>query len=559
MSSYPGSDAPLLPGKPGSQRAREDDMPISDEIRRLNSKWQTNTGWPKRLEWVHIDGLRGWTGQRFELRFPIMAVVGENGVGKSTVLQSAASVYRAPEGSRDRFASEFFPDTPWDKIRDAKIRYEIREGTEPFLDTIRKPSNRWRGNPERKPRNVEYIDLSRVQPVSGRVGYKTLANPAYDETEASSFGKGRLARFSGIMGRTYDLAKMALTNQDSKREVPVVGYHGSSYSGFHQGAGETTIAELLQTEMPKYSLVLIDEIESSLHPRAQRRLVRDLASKARELELQIVITTHSPYVLEELPFEARACIVQTPTGVREIVYGVSPEFAMTKMDDVQHSECDVYVEDPPAGTMLMEILIATKAELVSRCQIVPFGASSVGKALGQMILGKRFPRPSCVFLDGDEGGVGGCHNLPGDDAPERVVFEALGEQNWLGIHGRTGREFAKVADACSKAMALPDHHQWLSHAASSLFLSTETLWQAMCAEWASTCLDPDDAQAITQAVEDALIGVHSGSTQPAAPATGVPDATSVPPSEPSEESPPVDPEPVATPAPIYPSGNEQLF
>ncbi|HEX5984161.1 MAG TPA: AAA family ATPase [Solirubrobacterales bacterium] len=532
-------------------------MPNSDEIRRLNSKWQTNTGWPKRLEWVEIDGLRGWTRQRFELRFPIMAVVGENGVGKSTVLQSAASVYRSPEKGKERFASDFFPDTPWDKIRDAKIRYSVREGDEQYSDTIRKPSNRWRGNPERKMRNVEYIDLSRVQPVSGRLGYKTLANPAFFETEASPFEKGKLARFSGIMGRTYELAKMAVTDQDSKREVPVVGHHGASYSGFHQGAGETTVAELLQADMPRYSLVLIDEVESSLHPRAQRRLVRDLAAKARELELQIVITTHSPYVLEELPFEARACIVQTPAGTREIVYGVSPEFAMTKMDDIQHSECDVYVEDAAAATMLTEILIAARAELVGRCQVVPFGASSVGKSLGQMILGKRFPRPSCVFLDGDEGTVGGCHNLPGEDAPERVVFEALRERNWLNVHDRTGRAFAEVADACGKAMALPDHHQWLRQAASNLFLSSETLWQAMCAEWASNCLDPEEATEIAQAVEDALIGVHSGSRPPFVPA-----ASPVPPDPIVEEEPPApvpQAEPVSTPEPIYPNGTGQLF
>jgi predicted ATPase len=533
-------------------------MPNSDEIRRLNSKWQTNTGWPKRLEWIDITGLRGWTGQRFELRFPIMAVVGENGVGKSTVLQSAASVYRGQEKSSDRFASDFFPDTAWDEVTDAKIRYSVREGTEIHQATIRKPSNRWRGNPERRQRNVEYIDLSRVQPVSGRLGYKTLANPNYFETEASSFEKGRLARFSGIMGRTYDLAKMSLTGADSKREVPVVSHHGDSYSGFHQGAGETTIAELLQTELPRYSLVLIDEIESSLHPRAQRRLVRDLAARARELELQIVITTHSPYVLEELPFEARACIVQTATGVREVVYGVSPEFAMTKMDDLQHSECDLYVEDTTAAAMLTEILIVAKADLVSRCQIIPFGASSVGKSLGQMVLGKRFPRPSCVFLDGDEGIVGGCKNLPGEDAPERVVFEALKDQNWPNLHERTGRQFAEVADACNKAMALPDHHQWLSQAASSLFLSTETLWQSMCAEWASTCLDEEESKAIAQAVEDALIGVHSGSTQ-MSPPTAQEVVSESPTVEPTVETHEDDPAAPTTPQPIYPSGNEQLF
>jgi predicted ATPase len=449
-----------------------------------------------------------------------MAVVGENGVGKSTVLQSAAAVYRAPDKKDDRFASDFFPDTPWDEIRDAKIRYAIKQGDNEYRDTIRKPTNRWRGNPERKIRNVEYIDLSRVQPVAGRVGYKTLANPAHTETETSDFEKGQLARLNAIMGRTYDEAKMALTDADEKREVPVVAQNGATYSGYHQGAGETTIAELLRADLPKYSLVLIDEIESSLHPRAQRRLVRDLAARARELELQVVITTHSPYVLEELPFEARACIVEPTPGVREIVYGVSPEFAMTKMDDEQHSECDIYVEDNIAAALLTEILVATHADLLPRCQIIPFGASSVGKALGQMVVGDRFPRPSCVFLDGDEGEVVGCHSLPGDDAPERVVFEALLADGWQGVAERTGREYAAVADACGKSMALPDHHQWINHAATILFLSGETLWQALCAAWVDKCLDDEDAKAAVQVVEDALIGVVPA-PKAAAPQTAV--------------------------------------
>ena len=90
---------------------------------------------------------------------------------------------------------------------------------------------------------------------------------------------------------------MALSDIDDKRFVPVVSKEGISYSGFHQGAGETTITELLQADLPKYGLILIDEIESSLHPRSQRRLVRDLAEMCRERELQIIFTTHYPVIL----------------------------------------------------------------------------------------------------------------------------------------------------------------------------------------------------------------------------------------------------------------------
>jgi hypothetical protein len=128
-----------------------------------------------------------------------------------------------------------------------------------------------------------------------------------------------------VMGREYDSARMALANIDNKREIPVISKSNTAYSGFHQGSGETTVAELLRVDLPKYSLVLIDEIESSLHPRSQRRLVRDLAERCREL-VQIILTTHSPYVIEELPLEARKYILETKTS-KEIVSGVSPQFA----------------------------------------------------------------------------------------------------------------------------------------------------------------------------------------------------------------------------------------
>jgi hypothetical protein len=354
------------------------------------------------------------------------------------------------------------------------------------------------------------------------------------------------------MGRTYDLAKMALTTLDPNREIPVLRKQGAIYSGFHQGAGETTIAELLKRDLPKYSLVLIDEIESSLHPRAQRSLIRDLAERCRERELQVILTTHSPYVLEELPPEARAYILQPPGGGREIVYGVSPEFALTKMDDVIHAECDLYVEDRSAERMLIEILVAADPDLVQRCQTIPYGAASVGQSLGQMVVNNRFPRASCVFLDGDQGPSPGCLTLPGDDAPEVVVFNDLRDQNWLQVHTRTGRLFAQVADACSQAMNLPDHHSWIDYAASRLTLGGDTLWQAMCAEWATHCLPEAETERIVRPITDVLIGMP-----PYQAALPTPTPASVP--NPAPAPSPEPESPATTPAPEDANEPQRLF
>ena len=97
-----------------------------------------------------------------------MAVVGENGAGKSTLLQCAASVYRQPLGTSGKasFASDFFPDTPWEKVQQAAIRFAFRQGKNTSTGSIRKPTNRWRGNPERPSRDVLYIDLTRIQPAA---------------------------------------------------------------------------------------------------------------------------------------------------------------------------------------------------------------------------------------------------------------------------------------------------------------------------------------------------------------------------------------------------------
>lgn len=342
---------------------------MSREMRRLANRWNQNP-WPQHLEWIEISGLRGWDGQRIDFTFPIVAIVGANGAGKSTVIQAAACSYRLPGGARSFFASEFFPDTPWETVTEAVIRASIRQGDHSFVTSVRKPTTRWRGNPDRRERNVEYMDLRRTQPIYARVGYSRLAKSSVAEEATENFDADRLARLSAVLGRDFSGARQSLTDVDPGRRVPVVTVDGQDYSGFHQGAGESTVTDLLALPLPRYGLVLIDEIETSLHPRAQRRLIRDLATRARLENLQIIVTTHSPFVLEELPPQARIQIVQEAGG-KQVVRGVSPEFALSKMDEDHHPEADVYVEDDEARILIEEVLSDVDRNLLTRVLVTP--------------------------------------------------------------------------------------------------------------------------------------------------------------------------------------------
>lgn len=482
-------------------------MTINSEVRRLQKKWSGKQGWPKRLNWLEINKMRGWSGQRITFDFPIVAVIGENGSGKSTVLQAAACAYQDQGGGRTFYPTEFFPDTAWDDFQGVTINYGYSEGQQNFDGDLRKPSSRWLGQPDRPKRVVKYDDLNRIQPVGARVGYARIAKSVHTERSARSFDEEKLQRLSFVMGQEYDSARMALSSIDASREVPVLVESQIQYSGYHQGSGQITVSELLNLELPKYGLILIDEIESSLHPRAQRRLIRDLAEQCRIQECQIILTTHSPYVIDELPLEARLCILKTRSedgkSAKQIVSGISPEFAMTKMDDDMHPECDVYVEDEAAKTLMEEILARYGGDVVHRSAVVPYGGVNVGLALGTMVASRRFSRPTCVFVDGDSEPGPGCHVLPGGDAPEQVIFRGLKAKNFSNLWVTLNRDDSAVRDACTNAMTL-DHHEWVRYAANSMRYSADALWRAMCAEWVRDCLTEAQAQNVVKPILDAL-------------------------------------------------------
>ncbi len=476
-------------------------------MRKLAQKWLSNRGWPQRLEWLEISGIRGWTGQRIKLDFPFIAIAGENGVGKSTILQAIASLYRSPtEEERSSFATRYFPDTPWDKIRDAQISYQVREGDTSRLGSIQKPTDRWRETPERRRRMVRFVDLRRIQAISSRVGFQRIAKGGNKEKSRRMFSPERLHLFSSICGRAYDSAGFSLSDADENRWVPITSVKSAEYSGFHQGAGELALAELLQVDFPRYGIILIDEFETSLHPRAQRRLMRELAEICRVQELQIIITTHSPYVLEELPPEGRMYVMASSPKV--LVTGVSPSFALTQMDDEPHPELDVYVEDEVAQIMLAEIIVGTRRELIRRCEIIPFGGASVGLALGQMVKQRRFRRPSLVFLDADQEEADGCLLLPGDDAPERVVFEAMKAVGWKYVPERLGRPASEVIDSLESAMTKTDHHDWIVSAADRLVVGGNELWRALCNSWVSSCADRAALNRLSEIIQGVIVGTE---------------------------------------------------
>ncbi|HLM52255.1 MAG TPA: AAA family ATPase [Pseudoxanthomonas sp.] len=473
------------------------------EIQRIREQFQGGL-WPQFLDKVEIKGLRGWQGQSVQFKFPVSAIVGENGAGKSTVLKVAAAAYDKESGY---YPSDFFLDTHWDTLKEVELGYAIKLGDNSATFKIRKPSKRWSFPEKRYKRRIYWFDVARTLPLDATAGYAKVARLAAGEISTEALSDEYRGKLSYILGREYQDARFATPDVNEKRAVGLLRREFGEISQFHQGAGEDTSLDLIRAlqEVPQNSLIIVDEVEASLHPKAQRRLINFLTELSRQRRAQVIVSTHSPYILEELPPEARILLLPTPIGP-SVVYGASPEFSLTKLDDISHPEAFVYVEDSFAEIWTREILAAHPdgGDLLSHLKISSVGPANVVAMMGKLAFEGKLPQPGLGVLDGDQESASGCVKLPGTQAPEQVVFEGLRAKNWGLLHERFGIGAGSLHSYLEDAMLDPHFHAWPERVGDKILKSKTNVWETMATEWCRISLDDDTRDTFAAAVRDIL-------------------------------------------------------
>lgn len=138
------------------------------EIQELFKAYNQGTGpWYNFLKSIEITNIHGWNAQEIQFNFPIVAIVGENGIGKSTFLKAAACAYNNKAG-KTFYPSKMFMSTQWDStgLNGALIKYKIKLGSNEQPLKWKKTRD-WGFTPKKnKPeRNVFFLDISRTVPL----------------------------------------------------------------------------------------------------------------------------------------------------------------------------------------------------------------------------------------------------------------------------------------------------------------------------------------------------------------------------------------------------------
>ncbi|MEV7354425.1 AAA family ATPase [Kitasatospora sp. NPDC091276] len=457
------------------------------EVNRIRSA--LNGGrYQKMLSAISIRNLRGFSkdeATRIEFNFPVTAIVGENGTGKTTLIKAAACAYeQAGKGKSAYQPGKFFMNTAWDTVTDVEIICQLREQSNPV--TIRKPTDRWRISSGRPARHIFLMDVSRVMPLDALMGYAQVTKRSSREASSEMLTERAKSDLGYILNRDFSAARFASTT-NSEREVGILAQQFGDYSAFHQGAGEAASLQLFRTleKIPNDSLLLIDELDASLHPKAQRRLVQRLLQLSREKGIQIILTTHSAHVLEEVPPEARI-LLQRSGGRVNAIHGATPEFCMSAIDDRMHPDITIFCEDVRASKVV-ECLIAGSSESFN-VETYPVGSYSVVKQLADLSQKGLLPYPATGVVDGSKK-FESCVSLPGGEEPELAIFGDLKAANWPDVEARFGIRFSEISSILEEAMRASDIHEWPRIVGDKIRRSRDVVWDTLVTLWVQKCVN----------------------------------------------------------------------
>ena len=317
---------------------------------RLKNLWEQLQGkkphLPHFLAEISLTGIRGIDGLRVVFDYPVSVIAGGNASGKSTVLFSAACSYKVPgAGVKDFVPSTLFPDYRpklggrEDEKGEVIIEfdYSTPEG---------RRSMRWRRS---KGWNRSFLGRKNATQPERQIYLRTLSNLSNPSEVRGVLSMSRLNSApleSPLTASQIEFAHQMLPfrysevvdlSSGSKNLLFATHEDGTAYSELHMAAGERALLRMSQElAQLKGALVLIDEVEAGLHPWVQQLLMLQLQQLALRNDLQIIVTTHSPVILDSVPVNGRLFLGRDETGrvmiippyrdiVQDALYGRSGE------------------------------------------------------------------------------------------------------------------------------------------------------------------------------------------------------------------------------------------
>ncbi len=442
-------------------------------------------------------GIRGMSAS-VNFDFPITVIIGKNGSGKSTLAQLTLCCYRYknPEdfshNIKDYYnLGNFFiksnldpePYTP-----NAYLRYSYAIPPEawginqlsffaPDPDSvchareniIKKKNSDWGGYVKRPDRKCIYFGMGFFVP-HHEMGDRIYLDPKTSVWEKREFSERSLNYSAEILGSPYNAVEVAtIINQTKAAEMGFAARFGARYSENHMGCGEGRLIRMIDAieNAPEKSLIVIEEPETALHQDAQHNLAVYFLQVCKRKRHQIIVTTHSPSIVDVMPMEARKKVERTSEGT---AVEDNPTIAeiIADLSNGHQKSLLIYVEDEFSKKLLVEVVRKFAPELFNAISIAPVGDKV---AVLQAVRYTRKHKGIKTIGIRDESKTASEQDLmfayPSNAAPEREVFQNQFVSDFLYQQYHI--------DLSETIRAVKDHHEYSNRIAQLCNVGIDTI------------------------------------------------------------------------------------
>lgn len=428
-----------------------------------------------QLKKLKIEKFRALDNVEIEFGDHITVVCGKNGTSKSSILGIAAQIFSfekdyvndkaisfhqiAGGEFKSRYREHFRISDRFDVAGSMTVNIELFDGYTNQAATAKLELMKRGKSPRPVVRNnrtatgntsrnfthpVIFLSLKRLYPIADR-DYKVIDFEYLQKHKQDFIGftNELLNRNSSLATGTEGTISSAVAHGDN--------YDQESVSAGEDNAGQIILALMsfrkLKEEYPDYKggLLLIDEADAGLFPTAQVNLLKMLDRECKSLNLQVVMTSHSPTLIEYAFEQGQKFRKKFKTVYLSNTFGhvqVMQDWSWAQIS----ADINTKTVATPSGTYFPSVNIYFEdkeasdffSALMSRQPIKKFTAPMSDITLGcsnyLQLIQKRVPEfseRSVVCLDADQTQQieGKKFNtvvlLPGNLPPDQLIFEYL--------------------------------------------------------------------------------------------------------------------------------------
>lgn len=424
---------------------------------------------------VHIAKFRGFKDSEFTLGEYVTLIAGQNGTQKSTLLGMISQPFSITDKSnalygekplsgdnfRSRFKDKFRLSPKFDLVKEHEWTLHLKNEAEPFTleSMIRskddpqirfwKKGNRTAGSGYIQ-LPVIYLSLKRLIPLGEEDDKKTIKSDdiSLSEDEVSWF----FNHYQNIMiNRSDVLSSVDYVKSPNKKTLAI---STNSYDWNSNSAGQDNIGKILLALLTfkrlkekhgsayKGGILAIDEIDATLYPGSQVKLLEAFQVVCKEFNIQVIATTHSLQLLEKadtlkksrsklfniiyLKKQDNRILVEDNLSFERIVHNLNMSLGQPAPPK---PKLPIYTEDKECIHFVKAILARTYKDIQFQYDVT-LGCKNYIQLATKKIPNFIFPN-SIVVLDGDTRSMLSKKRLknfvclPGDLNPESMLATFL--------------------------------------------------------------------------------------------------------------------------------------